>query len=92
MTRHAFMPDGYLPWPERCPVLGPLAGTALALSGTIAGVIEGDWMAATVFVIPVVILAVVAERNRKFQHARDPSEVIRAGGMTPSDRSDATNG
>ena len=89
MARHAFTADGYLAWPERCPVVGPLAGAALALCGVVVSVIEGDWIAATVFVIPAGILVAVAGRNRKAWQAQDQSEAIRADGMTPSNRSRA---
>ena len=65
MVRRNGTPGDTLVWPERWPVLGPLAGTALALCGTAAGVIEGDWVAATVFFVPAAVLGAVAYRNWK---------------------------
>ena len=50
-------------WPERWPVLGPLLGVGVSLGGTVIGIIEGDWVAATVFVVPGVVLGWVAWRN-----------------------------
>jgi hypothetical protein len=58
-------PQDPLEWPERWPVLGPLAGIGIALSGTGVAIREGDWFAATIFLTFAAVLGGVAVRNRR---------------------------
>jgi hypothetical protein len=54
-----------LEWPERFPVIGPLVGVGVALSGTVTASTEGDGVAATVFGLLVVLFGAVAWRNAR---------------------------
>jgi hypothetical protein len=54
-----------LEWPERFPVVGPLVGVGVALSGTITAATEGDGVAATVFGVLAVLFGAVAWRNAR---------------------------
>jgi hypothetical protein len=57
-------------WPERWPVLGPLVGVGVSLGGTGVGIVEGDWVAAAVFVVPGVVLGWVAWRNASLSEGK----------------------
>jgi hypothetical protein len=71
VKRRRETPGEHLEWPERWPVLAPLAGVATALGGAAVAVTEGDWVATTVFLVPAAVLAVVARRNAEVCRASD---------------------
>jgi hypothetical protein len=64
--------DANLAWPERWPVLGPVAGFAVATSFTIVAVAEADWVATTVFAAVAALLGAVALRNERVTRGDGP--------------------
>jgi hypothetical protein len=66
MTRRTRTAVHDLPLAERWPVVGPLGGLAIAFGGIVIAISEGDWIAASVFAIPAVLLGSVAQRNARF--------------------------
>jgi hypothetical protein len=44
-----------------------VTGIGIALGGVVVAITEGDWVAATVFVIPAVFLSSAARRNAIFR-------------------------
>jgi hypothetical protein len=58
----------YRAWPERWPVAGPLIGVGCSLgAAAVIGVVDGDWMDATLLAALAAVFGAVAARN-----ARDP--------------------
>ena len=64
--------DANLAWPERWPVLGPVAGFAVATSFASIAVAEADWVATTVFATIAALLGAVALRNERVTRADRP--------------------
>jgi hypothetical protein len=75
-------------WPERWPVLGPLAGAALGLCGAGTAIVEGDWIATMVFTVPEAVLGAVARRNRKVARVERHPGVVRPSSASPTGRAD----
>lgn len=65
--------DGNQAWPERWPVLGPVAGFAVAMWFAIVAVADADWVATTVFASLATVLGVVALRNERVTRGDRPS-------------------
>jgi hypothetical protein len=66
MTRRTRTATHDLPFTERWPVVAPLAGVGVAFGGIVVAISEGDWIAASVFAIPTVLLGSVAQGNAQF--------------------------
>jgi hypothetical protein len=64
---------GYLAWPERWPVAGPIVGVGFTLTIAVVGGVDGDWVESTAYAVLAAVFGVVAARNSA-RNSEDPGQ------------------